>query len=114
MDILRTEVGKQFCRHLNTRGKRKARRALMQQYRWVKSSIHGDLLKKFGGRILKEISPADITQCVRDTAKRLACPDPADLVIEQDEGRNLIVSGPPEAIARLAELKAQLAGSQQD
>lgn len=114
MDILRTQVGRQFCKHLNTRGKREARRALMQQFRWMKSSIHGDLQKKFGDRPLKQITPAEIVQSIKETAERLADPDPAKYVTEQDEGGGFVLKGPPKTLALIVEQRAQLARSQQD
>lgn len=103
MDILRTAGGRAFCRHLNTRGKRAARRTLMQVLRRTKSAIQHDLAEKFGGkRFGKDVTPEDVRQCVLDTADRLAGPDPSRIRIERIEtgdGSTLAISGDPSTMA---------------
>lgn len=103
MDILRTQVGRQFCRHLNTRDKREARRALMQTFRWTKNLIHGDLQKKFGDHPLKQITPTEIVQSIKETAERLAGPDLVKYVIERDEGGGFVLKCQPETPALIKE-----------
>lgn len=96
MDILRTQVGRQFCKHLNTRGKREVRRVLMRQFRWIRGSIHSDLQEKFGGAPLKEITPAEIKRCIMETLERLAGPDPDEFTLEQNEDGGFVLRTPPD------------------
>lgn len=97
MDILRTPLGRDFCRYLNTRGKRQARRALMRELRPIRSSLETSLLTHFARRRISKVGAAAVANCIRSTLAELAGPE---IHIQGLENGKLLIkiSSPPARI----------------
>lgn len=87
---------------------------MMNQFRWLKNTLHSNIMKKFCGQPLNETTRADVVRFVYETAERLAGPALTDYLIERDEGSNQITITLPRALASIVMDMADQTRSQHD